>query len=159
MARNGSRFERGLRPRWENDRLRDAGGGCRIVRCSNRAGGRTLPVEDHVGDVAFSPTGDLLAAGSDDNLIRLWKTADYSLLNTLEGHTDFVNGITFSPDGSLLVSGSHDKSLGIWAVKIGQLLKRLPGHQQVVLRVAVNPSGTLIASISWDGTVRLWGVE
>ena len=119
---------------------------------------RTLPVEDHVGDVTFNPDGSLLAAGSDDNLIRLWKTVDYSLLNTLEGHADFVNGIAFSPDGSLLVSGSHDKSLGIWEVKSGQLLNRLPGHEQVVLRVAVNSSGTLIASISWDGTVRLWGV-
>jgi WD40 repeat protein len=120
---------------------------------------RTLPVESHVGDVTFSPDGSMLASGSDDNRIRLWRTADYTLMNTLEGHTDFVNGIAFSPDGNLLVSGSHDKSLGIWDVKSGQLLKRLPGHEQVVLRVAVNPSGTVIASISWDGTVRLWGVE
>jgi WD40 repeat protein len=119
---------------------------------------RTLPVKDHVGDVRFSPAGDLLAAGSDDNLIRLWKTADYSLVNTFEGHSDFVNGVAFSPDGKLLVSGSHDKTLGVWDVSNGKLLKTLNGHEGVVLRVAVNAGGTVIASISWDGTVRLWGV-
>jgi WD40 repeat protein len=119
---------------------------------------RTLPVQEHVGDVAYSPAGDLLAAGSDDNLIRMWKTTDYPLLQTMQGHSDFVNGIAFSPDGKLLVSGSHDKSLGVWDASTGKLLKSLAGHEGVVLRVAVNPSGTLIASISWDGTVRLWGV-
>jgi WD40 repeat protein len=119
---------------------------------------RTMPVEQHVGDVAFSPAGDRLAAGSDDHLIRLWKTGDYSLLNKLKGHTDFVNGIAYSPDGSLLVSGSHDKTVGVWEVQDGRLLMSLAGHEGVVLRVAVNALGTLIASISWDGTVRLWGV-
>ena len=110
------------------------------------------------GDVAFSPDGSLLAGGSDDDRIRLWNTADYTLVGTWVGHSRWVNGVAFSPDGSLLVSGSHDYQVGIWAVPSGELLKLLPGHETVVLRVAVNPQGTLIASISWDGTVRLWGV-
>jgi pimeloyl-ACP methyl ester carboxylesterase len=117
-----------------------------------------LPITAPVGDVAFSPDGRWLAAGSDDNKIRLWRTADYELVKTLEGHTHYVNGVAFSPDGSLLVSGSHDKKVRIWDVQSGQLVKLLDGHEGVVLRVDMNSSGTLIASISWDGTVRLWGV-
>jgi WD40 repeat protein len=119
---------------------------------------RTLPIPNHVGDLAFSPDGQLLAAGSDDNKIRLWRTADYELLSALEGHAQYVNGVAFGPDGSFLVSGSHDKKVGIWDVHNGQQLKLLEGHDAAVLRVDVNPSGTLIASVSWDGTVRLWGV-
>jgi len=111
-----------------------------------------------VGDVSYSPDGQWLASGSDDNKIRLWNTADYSLTQTLAGHTNFVNGVVFSPDGSLLFSGGHDRKVGIWDIRSGRQLKFLDGHQDVVLRVAVNPEGTLIASISWDGTVRLWGV-
>jgi len=117
-----------------------------------------LPITAPMGDVAFSPDGRWLAAGSDDNKIRLWRTADYELVKTLEGHAHYVNGVAFSPDGSLLVSGSHDKKVGIWDVQSGQLVKLLDGHEGVVLRADVNLSGTLIASISWDGTVRLWGV-
>jgi pimeloyl-ACP methyl ester carboxylesterase len=121
---------------------------------------KSLPIAAPVGDVAFSPDGQWLAAGSDDNKIRLWRTADYELVKTLEGHTHYVNGIAFSPTerGRLLVSGSHDKQVGIWDVQSGQLLKLLDGHEGAVLRVAMNSSGTLIASISWDDTVRLWGV-
>ena len=119
---------------------------------------KNLPIAAPVGDVAFSPDGRWLAAGSDDNKIRLWRTADYELAKTLEGHAHYVNGVTFSPDASLLVSGSHDKTVGIWDVQSGRLVKWLEGHEGVVLRVAVNSAGTLIASISWDGTVRLWGI-
>lgn len=116
-----------------------------------------LPLPVPVGDVAFSPDGRWLAAGSDDNKIRLWRTSDYELEKTLGGHAGYVNGVTFSPDGRLLVSGSHDKQVGLWDIQSGQF-KLLEGHQDVVLRVDMNSSGTLIASISWDGTVRLWGV-
>jgi len=120
---------------------------------------KTLPIDVPVGDVAFSPNGQWLAAGSDDNQIRLWRTSDYELEKTLTGHTHYVNGVAFSPDGRWLVSGSHDKTVGLWDVPSGQLIKSLDGHDGVVLRVAVNPTGTRIASISWDGTVRVWGVE
>ena len=116
------------------------------------------PIPSHVGDLAFSADGRLLATGSDDHLIRLWETSNYELQTTLYGHSHYVNGVAFSPDGKLVVSGSHDQRVGIWDVESGQLLNMMEGHDNAVLRVAINPAGTLIASISWDGTVRLWGV-
>jgi WD40 repeat protein len=120
---------------------------------------KSLLIPNHVGDLAFSSDGRLLATGSDDNKIRLWNTDNYELAATLEGHTHYVNGVAFSPDDKWLASGSHDKRVGIWDVQNGQMLKMLDGHEAEVLRVAVNPTGTLIASISWDGTVCLWGVS
>jgi WD40 repeat protein len=120
---------------------------------------QSLPIPNHVGDLAFSADGLLLATGSDDHKIRLWSTDDYSLLATLDGHSHYVNGVAFSPDGQWLASGSHDEKVGIWDTETGQPLALLAGHEAAVLRVAVNPSGTLVASVSWDGTVRLWGIE
>jgi len=73
---------------------------------------RSVPIPNHVGDLAFSPNGQLLAAGSDDYKFRLWRMTDYELLATLEGHAHYVNGVAFSPDSSFLVSGSHDKKWG-----------------------------------------------
>jgi WD40 repeat protein len=41
-----------------------------------------------VNSVAFSPDGSMIASGSDDNTIKLWRVSDGALLRTLEGHTD-----------------------------------------------------------------------
>jgi len=129
-----------------------------ILDAETGAAIQSLPIPNHVGDLAFSPDGKLLATASDDHKIRIWRTETYELASTLTGHTHYVNGVAFSPDGKLIVSSSHDKTVGIWNVETGQLLTMLKGHKAEVLRVAVNSSGTLIASVSWDGTVRLWGV-
>ena len=40
--------------------------------------GKTLPLTDHVYSVAFSPDGSLVAAGSYDGEVRVWKVADGS---------------------------------------------------------------------------------
>ena len=36
------------------------------------------------------------------------------LIQTLEGHTDFVNSVAFSSDGSMMASGSDDDTVILW---------------------------------------------
>jgi WD40 repeat protein len=70
-----------------------------------------------VRSVSFSPDGSLLASGSKDKTIKLWRVSDGSLVRTLTGHTDWVMSVSFSPDGSLLASGSVDKTIKLWQVR------------------------------------------
>ena len=44
-----------------------------------------------VHSVAFSPDGGMLASGSWDNTVKLWRASDGSLIRTLNGHSNFVN--------------------------------------------------------------------
>ena len=110
-----------------------------------------------VSGLAFSPTGNLLASGSEDGTIILW---DISIsLNTsistlpetgiisghqrgqpLAAHEGAVNGVAFSPDGQLLVSGSADQTVSVWEVRTGEPLDRpFIGHAAGVLGVAFAP--------------------
>ena len=109
--------------------------------------------------VAFSPNGDLLAAGTTTGEIRLWNLASNIILPAYQGHTGWVRSITFSPDGNMLASGSEDETVRLWNVSTGQCLTTLQGHTSRVRSVAFSPDGGIIASSSDDQTVRLWNVS
>ena len=108
--------------------------------------------------VAFSPNGKVLAAGTAEGQVRLWRVADGQPLLTCEGHLGAVWSVAFSPDGRLLASASTDGTVRLWNVDTGQSLQTLAGHTHQVWSVAFSPDGRLLASGSTDGTVRLWEI-
>ena len=44
----------------------------------------------------LSSDGSTILSGSDDNTLKLWRTRDGSLINTLNGHTDAVTTTSLS---------------------------------------------------------------
>ena len=114
---------------------------------------------DYVGavtSVAFSPDGQLLAAGADNGAIYLWQLENRQLVGVCQGHQVHVWSLAFSPDGRRLVSASNDQTARIWDVKTWQPLRILAGHGGGVTSVAFSPDGTAVASGSADQTVRVW---
>ncbi len=122
--------------------------------------GRPLgpPIETRsVRSLALSRDGRTIAAGSDDDRVRLWNTASEKLIAQLAGHTGTVNSVAFSPDGKRLVSGSNDATLRLWNVRSHRAIGTpLTGHTEAVLAVAFSRDGHYIASGGGDYTMRLW---
>jgi WD40 repeat protein/transcriptional regulator with XRE-family HTH domain len=106
--------------------------------------------------VAFSPNGNLLAAGTANGEIRLWNIASGTTLPTCQGHTGWVWSIAFSPDRSTIASGSEDQTIRLWDVSTGQCLKTLQGHTSRVYSVAYNSNGNMLVSGGGDQALRLW---
>jgi WD40 repeat protein len=105
---------------------------------------------------AFSPDGQRVITGGQDDVARLWKT-DGTPVASLEGHTDVVNWAAFSPDGRLIATASTDGSVRLWTMD-GNFLAKVEGHTQGVTCASFSPDGIYLVTASRDGTARLWSI-
>ena len=123
------------------------------VREQNRLQGHTGSVQS----VSFSPDGKILATGSFDSTVRLWRR-DGSLLKILKGHKQAVTSVRFSPDGKTIASGSQDGTVRLWDSN-GNFIRLIQAHKNWVMSVSFSPDGKTIATASDDKTVKLWQLD
>jgi WD40 repeat protein len=109
-----------------------------------------------VWSLDFTPDGSLLASGSVDNTLRLWRVREATLLRTMQGHPFPILTLAFSPNGLNIATGSDDGLIRMWQVSNASLQMTLRGHAGWVNSVAFSPDGRTLASGSDDFTVRIW---
>ncbi|MGH7178928.1 MAG: WD40 repeat domain-containing serine/threonine-protein kinase [Tepidisphaeraceae bacterium] len=108
----------------------------------------------------FSPDSSLLAIGSTDRNIQLWKPTDNPQARVLGGHTGPVNWVKFSADGAMLLSLSlEDRTLRRWEIRDDACLSTLAGHSDTVQSACYSADGTMLASASGGNRILLWDVS
>lgn len=104
-------------PRMGDPLLRLSGGDCESGEvASGQMRFELTAAPDFIFSLAFSPNGRLVAAGSQDGIIRLWRPPGGKPIHWFTGHRSQVTSLAFSADGALLVSGSYDNTALIWDV-------------------------------------------
>jgi small GTP-binding protein len=108
---------------------------------------------DRVTSVAYSPDGQMLAAGDDSGTVWfLWPAM------TLQGGKGHALEVAWSPRGKLLAAGHGDGTVVIRSLAMGMHTAAvLQAHQSTVGGLSFSADGNLLASKSnGDDLVRLW---
>ncbi len=115
----------------------------------------TIGVGQMLESVGWNYRGDLLAIGSWDNNIYLWRPeqSDHTL-QQLSGHTAALHDVAWAPGDDRLASTSGDGTARVWDVPDNkQIAQMLAGE---AFAVGWSPNGRFIATGSRDGNVRIW---
>jgi WD40 repeat protein/Tfp pilus assembly protein PilF len=115
------------------------------------------PGKDFIS-IAFSNDSKLLAAGSEDNMVRIWEAATGEELYRLRHDSD-VTDVQFSPNGKFLLASVRGNKLAIWNQSNRKIQHTLRPHAGGVLSLAFNSSMNLLASGSEDRSIRLLDVH
>ncbi len=108
-----------------------------------------------VDAVAFSPDGNLVAAGSHDGALQIWDTRSGALQSQLNPRHSKILALEFDPRSELLLSANADGTVVVADATRGVNVTTLDGPHNV-LRVAHFDSSTRVVAASLDGSAWVW---
>jgi WD40 repeat protein/transcriptional regulator with XRE-family HTH domain len=128
------------------------------------ASGRSVATASRQGQahwikaVAFSQDNALLAAGSDDRTVQLWRLdQDSNLYMRLTGHTGHIWAVTLSNDHRLLASSDDAGTILVWNTETGAVLFRLSPDRPYERMTVAGITG--VSEVQRDALKALGAVE
>lgn len=85
-----------------------------------------------VFSLAFSSDNQLLATGSINGELSLWRWRETQQIFKQQAHTTIIESVVFSPDNQLIASSSRDQTVKLWDASTGQCILNLPSEHGTI---------------------------
>ncbi len=129
-----------------------------IVLRDGHTGDRLHTLDGWAKSAAFSPDGNLLAAGLLDGTILVEDLQARQVRYTLNGHTSKVTNVAFSPDGAVLASVAWNSTAELWDAQTGDHLATPEGVEENIggiSTVVFSPNGDYLLAGTYK-KVLIW---
>ncbi|MGL6073274.1 MAG: c-type cytochrome domain-containing protein [Fimbriiglobus sp.] len=111
---------------------------------------------DAILSADLSADQTMIAVGSPSKMVRVYSTADGSVLHSIKKHTDWVTAVEYSPDGVLLATGDRSGGAFVWEAPTAREFHTLRGHTGMISDLSWRPDSNLLVTASLDTTIRQW---
>ncbi|KAB0797363.1 hypothetical protein PPYR_08357 [Photinus pyralis] len=122
--------------------------------------------EDSVTCLAWGNELKLLASGSSDCTVKIWRSFANSdvikPMQCLESQLDHNSQLTclcFSPDNSLLATATDDGEIYLWSISTNLLRKKFVLHSGAVKAISFSPDGQKLVSCGSDKVFQVVDIE
>ncbi|WP_417378452.1 WD40 repeat domain-containing protein [Gimesia sp.] len=122
--------------------------------------------KDGVSSISFSANGKLLATGSYDGTVQLWRVSDWSRQALIKVVSGPVTVLAFSPDSTSIAVGTTVReedpmkpNLHLYQVATGGEMKSLRCPANDVAGVQFSPDGKSLVCAGMSGVVQVWNVQ
>jgi WD40 repeat protein len=127
------------------------GDSCRLSTAINSGWYRSWAID-------ATRSGDVIASGGGDHVIRLWDTSSGVPLAVYYGHAQSIRSLVFSPQEDHLVSLASNGVVRVWDTSKEALSLNSSRERRLLDNVIFSPNGEYIAAsagsdiLLWDGT-------
>ncbi len=131
----------------------------RLLYGLNEKLGQEVLHSSHTEQVTcVAASGMLLATGSADTTVWVYKTSTKKELGVLQRHTGAITALAFYKTRNLL-SASADGTVCVWRVKDWECLLQIKAHKKGVRHLAMHPSGRMALTLG-EGSrkAKLWNL-
>ncbi|KAN0031724.1 hypothetical protein ACTFIV_005590 [Dictyostelium citrinum] len=116
-----------------------------------------------IRSINFHPCGDLILAGTDHQMIRLYNVNTFQSFTARkinEHHHGPINQVRFSLDGSIFASCSKDNTIKIWDSNNFSLISTLnsPHGGKEPTTVQISRNQKYLLSCGRDSMIKLWEI-
>jgi serine/threonine protein kinase len=111
-----------------------------------------------IWSVSFDRSGETVAMGVEDGLVRLWDLATQNIKETLNAHRGNAWVARFSPRDDLLATAGDDGLIKLWKPSQPEPLKIFK-HPNGVRALGFAPDGQTFFAGDRDGGLRVWSRE
>lgn len=98
--------------------------------------------------VSVAPNDSIIATGSQDKTVKLWRATDLALQGTLKGHKRGIWDCQFSRTDRVLATASGDRTIKLWSIADCSCVRTFQGHMAGVLRVRFLATGLQVSNVS-----------
>lgn len=114
-------------------------------------------LDSRVNSLAISPDGAMLAGGTKDGRLIVWRIKGTTISKEVYKDTDkAIQSVAFSANGEYLACGNINGEVLLFTADTYKLVSVLTGHSARVTGIEFSPDSKTMATSSFDGKVFFW---